>query len=89
LCREIGTKSIACPQPDLEKAEYFVRVDWLETVSTREAFWEVGLFGNQNTVCQPSTQKWRHTIERLKTRFRSWNAQPDAPLKPGLAALGP
>ena len=61
---------------DAEKAEYFVRVDWLETVSTREAFWEVGLFGNQNTVCQPSTQKWRHTIERLKTRFRNWDAQP-------------
>jgi len=61
---------------DPEKAEYFVRVDWLETVSTREAFWEVGLFGNQNTVCQPSTQKWRHTIERLKTRFRNWDAQP-------------
>ena len=74
---------------DLEKAEYFVRVAWLETVSTREAFWEIGLFGNQNTVCQPSTQKWRHTIERLKTQFRNWDAQPDVPLKPGLAALGP
>lgn len=61
---------------DPEKAEYFVQVDWLETVPTREAFWEVGLFGNQNTVCQPSTQKWRHTIERLKTRFRNWDAQP-------------
>jgi hypothetical protein len=58
---------------DPEKAEYFVRVNWLETVSTQEAFWEVGLFGNQNTVCQPSTQKWRHTIERLKTRFRHWD----------------
>jgi uncharacterized protein YeaO (DUF488 family) len=41
-----------------------------------QVFWEVGLFGNQNTVCQPSTQKWRHTIERLKTRFRNWDAQP-------------
>jgi hypothetical protein len=61
---------------DPEKAEYFVQVDWLETASTREAFWAVGLFGNQNMVCQPSTQKWRHTIERLKTRFRNWDAQP-------------
>jgi hypothetical protein len=30
---------------------------------------EVGLFGNQNPVCKPTTPKWRHTIERLKLRF--------------------
>ena len=31
--------------------------------------YEVGLFGNQNTVCQPTTPKWRHTVERLKQVF--------------------
>jgi hypothetical protein len=58
---------------DPEKAEYFVRVKWLDTVPESEAFDEVGLFGNQNSVCQPTSPKWRHTVERLKTRFKSWD----------------
>ena len=60
---------------DPEKAEYFVRVEWIETVPDAKAINEVGLFGNQNTVCQPSTPKWRHTVERLKTYFRKWEKQ--------------
>jgi hypothetical protein len=60
---------------DSEKAEYFVKVNWLDTVSTKNAVNEVGLFGNQNTVCQPTTPKWRHTVERLKTHFPKWNAK--------------
>jgi hypothetical protein len=54
---------------DPEKAEYFVRVAWLDTVPMEKAVNEVGLFGNQNTVCQPTTPKWRHTVERLKEKF--------------------
>lgn len=57
-----------------EKAEYFVRVAWLDSVPVEKAFNEVGLFGNQNTVCQPKTPKWRHTVERLKEQFPKWNA---------------
>jgi hypothetical protein len=45
--------------------EYFVAVEWQETMSCDEAVDEIGLFGNQNTVCAPRTPK-RHTIERLK-----------------------
>ena len=60
---------------DPERAEYFVRVDWLDTVPTNNAFNEVGLFGNQNSVCQPSTPKWRHTVERLKTHFQKWDSR--------------
>ncbi len=59
---------------DPEKAEYFVRVQWLDTLPQNEAFKAVGFFGNQNTVCQPSSPKWRHTIERLKTHFPKWNS---------------
>ncbi|MEX2310507.1 MAG: hypothetical protein WD738_23270 [Pirellulales bacterium] len=59
---------------DPEKAEHFVRVAWLDTVDEEQAFNEVGLFGNQNTVCQPRTPKWRHTVERLKARFPRWNS---------------
>lgn len=54
---------------DPELSEYFVRVKWLYTVPLQQAFNELGLFGNQNTVCQPTTPKWRHTVERLKTAF--------------------
>ena len=58
---------------DPEKSEQFVRVKWLHTVDANKAFYEVGLFGNQNTVCQPTAPKWRHTVERLKTVFTKWN----------------
>jgi len=57
---------------DLERAEYFVRIRWLDTVPENKAVNEVGLFGNQNTVCQPTTPKWRHTVERLKLAFPNW-----------------
>ncbi|RDZ29662.1 endonuclease NucS domain-containing protein [Lysobacter silvisoli] len=59
---------------DPENAEYAVTVDWLDRVSAARAFNELGLFGNQNTVCQPTTPKWRHTVERLKNVFTNWDA---------------
>lgn len=59
---------------DPDTCEYFVRVDWLDTVDEANAVNEVGLFGNQNTVCQPKTPKWRATIERLKSHFKSWDS---------------
>jgi hypothetical protein len=60
---------------DPELAESFVRVEWLDTVPQNTAVKEVGLFGNQNTVCQPTTPKWRHTVDRLKTFFPKWDAK--------------
>lgn len=60
---------------DPEKSEYFVSIDWLDVLPREKAFNEVGLFGNQNTVCQPTAQKWRHTVERLKARFPKWNRE--------------
>jgi hypothetical protein len=60
---------------DPDKAEYFVRIQWLDTVPDNKAVAEAGLFGNQNTVCQPTTPKWRHTVERLKTYFKKWDQQ--------------
>lgn len=57
---------------DPDTAEYFVRVEWLDVVPVSEAVYEVGFFGNQNTVCQPTTPKWRHTVERLKQAFPKW-----------------
>jgi hypothetical protein len=54
---------------DPERCEYFVPVRWLQTVALDKAVQEIGLFGNQNTVCKPTTPKWRSTVERLKERF--------------------
>jgi hypothetical protein len=58
---------------DPQKSEYFVPTHWLDTLPLKQAFYEIGLFGNQNTVCQPTTPKWRHTVDRLKTVFTKFN----------------
>lgn len=60
---------------DPDKSEYFVPVKWLETRDEQEAVSEVGFFGNQNTVCKPTTPKWRHTVEKLKRYFTNWDAK--------------
>jgi hypothetical protein len=53
-----------------DKAEYLVPVKWIKAVSKKDAVDEVGLFGNQNSVAQPRTPKWSHTIERLKAIWK-------------------
>jgi hypothetical protein len=58
---------------NLQDCEYFVPVEWLQTVESQNAVSEIGLFGNQNTVCKPTTPKWRHTVERLKIKFPDYN----------------
>lgn len=57
---------------DPDRCEWFVEVEWAETVGLDAAVQEVGMFGNQNTVCAPKTPKWRHTVERLKAIFPAW-----------------
>lgn len=54
---------------DPDRCEYFVPVQWLETVPVEQAVNEIGLFGNQNTVCKPRALKWRSTVDRLKRAF--------------------
>lgn len=58
---------------DSERCEYFVPVKWLQTVPLEKAIQEVGLFGSQHSVCQPTTPKWRSTVERLKTALPDYN----------------
>jgi hypothetical protein len=71
---------------DPERCEYFVAVHWLQTVPLERAVQEIGLFGNQNTVCKPTTPKWRSTVERLKEKFSKFNnptgEAPNKPLQP-------
>ena len=60
-------------EDDVERMEYFVPVQWLNTVPLDQAVQEVGMFGNQNTVCKPRTPKWRTTVERLKILFPGYD----------------
>lgn len=55
-----------------DKCEYFVPIHWLQTKPASQAVQEVGMFGNQNTICKPTTPKWRTTVEKLKARFPAW-----------------
>lgn len=54
---------------DDQRCEYFVPVKWLQTVTLDRAVQEIGMFGNQNSVCKPTTPKWRQTVDRLKELF--------------------
>lgn len=61
---------------DPDRMEYFVPIRWLHSVPIENAVNDIGLFGNQNTVCKPTTPKWRTTVERLKEKWglmRLWD----------------
>jgi len=58
---------------DAQTCEYFVPVKWFQTVSIESAVQEIGMFGNQNSICKPTTPKWRKTVDRLKELFPSYD----------------
>ncbi len=59
---------------DVEQMEYFVPIEWLDTVSTIDnAVGKHGTFGNQNTVCKPVKPKWRTTVDQLKKDFPQYD----------------
>jgi len=57
-----------------DKMEYFVLVEWADTVPLDKAINEPGLFGNRNTVCAPKVPSWRTTIERLQSAFPNYDS---------------
>ena len=61
-----------------EKSEYFVTVQWLQTVPIEQGVQQAGLFGNQNTVCRPTTPAWSDTVERLKVAFPNYDSGGEA-----------
>lgn len=60
---------------DLDRTDYFVPIHWVQTVPLKDAVHETGLFGNTNTICRPTTPKWRTTVERLKQVFTKFDQQ--------------
>ena len=53
-------------EDDPEYAEYVVKVQWIKTIAVSKAVKEIGFFGNQNSVCRPTAEKWTFTVDRLK-----------------------
>jgi len=49
-----------------ENAEYVVPVRWIATLSQKDAYWEKGMFANQNSACKLRQQ---FTLDRLVARF--------------------
>lgn len=52
-----------------EEQEYLIKIDWIRTFDIDTTVWESGFFANQNSVCCPHTEKWTHTVERLKKEW--------------------
>ncbi|SEH11525.1 Protein of unknown function DUF91 [Natronorubrum sediminis] len=59
-----GDLSKDSEDPDLR--EYLIGVDWIETRDIEDAFWEKGLYANQNTVTKLRDQQ---TLDRLYEVF--------------------
>lgn len=51
---------------DPDKSEYVVRVEWIKTHDREDAFWEKGMFANQNSAAKMRNQ---FTLERLIDHF--------------------
>jgi hypothetical protein len=49
-----------------DNAEYVVPVRWIASLDQRDAYWEKGMFANQNSACKLRQQ---FTLDRLVTRF--------------------
>ncbi len=52
-----------------EEQEYLIKIDWIKTFDVNSAIWEQDFFANQNTICKPQTDKWKHTVDRLKKEW--------------------
>ncbi|MFP3470798.1 hypothetical protein R0J90_12220 [Micrococcus sp. SIMBA_144] len=49
-----------------EDAECVVSVGWIRTVPQNDAYWEKGLFANQNSACK---LRQEFTLDRLAQHF--------------------
>ncbi len=64
-----GTKYRREVADDPDRREWCVPKRWTATVPLDKAVKKIGLFGNQDTVCRPTTPKWRTTVNRLQAHF--------------------
>lgn len=66
LHAELAAPKMGKNSDNLDLCEYLVRVEWIKAVPRTEAYWEKGLFANQNTACRLTNS---FTIERLSQHF--------------------
>ena len=62
----LDAPSLAEHSRDPDNYEYFVPVEWVQTLPKEQAYWEKGLFAVQHTACRLRNQ---FTLERLAQRF--------------------
>jgi len=62
----LKAKAAAKGAEDPETSEYFVPVEWIKTIPRDKAYWEKGMFANQNAVTK---MRNRFTLERLAQHF--------------------
>lgn len=75
--------SKTCGGANPEDAEYFVPIRWLQTVTLDRAVRDIGLFGNQSTVCKPTTPKGDQpsTFQAALSKLRSGLNRSPLPLE--------
>lgn len=49
--------------------EWYVGINWIETVDREDAIWEKGMFYALSTAARPKSPKWQETIDTLE---RTW-----------------
>ncbi len=62
----IKARDMAVGVDDSALSEYLVRVEWIKTLSKEEAYYETGMFANQNTAAKLRN---RFTLEKLIKHF--------------------
>jgi hypothetical protein len=63
---ELKAKEMMKDADNHDLCEYFVKIDWIKTIHREEAYREVGMFSNQNTVCKLRNT---FTLEKLYKFF--------------------
>jgi hypothetical protein len=66
LSAELQAEDMAEDADDPELSEYLARVRWIDTRSRDQAFWEKGMFANQNVVAK---LRQPFTLQRLAEAF--------------------
>ena len=66
LDADLNTPHMDANKDDESLREYLVRIDWIDTHPITDAYWEPGIYANQNTVTKLRNQ---YTIEHLHQHF--------------------
>ena len=63
---DLDAKAMDANADDPELREYVVGIDWIDVRPLSEAYWETGMYANQNTATKLRNQ---FTLDRLHREF--------------------